>query len=451
MEKYDLIVRNGLVVTDNGVEKLDIAVVDGSIVELSPEITGVVKEEIDATGKHIFPGGYDCHVHFNEPGRTDWESLITGTSSLAAGGMTSFTDMPLNSTPVTTNGKNFDLKLERAKVNSLIDYSFWGGLTPNNLDSLEELAARGVVGFKAFTCFSGLEEFEGTDDWTLYRGMEIAAKLGLPLSVHAENRDITNKLSEEFIKEGKISPRDFLNSRPEISEIEAVQRVILFAQETKCKLHIAHISTARGVQLVVEARAKGIDVTCETVPQYLTLTQDDLEGLGPIGKCCPPLRSKDTLENLWKHVLKGNVDIVCSDHSPAPIEMKKDENFFKVWGGISGCQSTLNVMLTEGYHNRGLSLESISKLLGLNPAERFGIKNKGKLGLGYDADMAIVDLNERFVLNADELFYMHKVSPLVGLTYRGKVERTILRGKTIYLNGKIVSPPIGKFLKPNII
>lgn len=448
MSKYDLIVRNGMVVTDKSVEKLDIAIADGVVVEITTEISGTSKEEIDAKGKYILPGGYDCHVHFNEPGRTDWESLLTGTSALAAGGMTSFTDMPLNSTPVTTNGKNFDLKLEAAKKNSLVDYSFWGGLTPNNLENLEELAERGVLGFKAFTCFSGLEEFEGADDWTLYRGMEIAAKLGLPVAVHAENRDITNKLTERFVKEGKTSPRDFLNSRPEISEVEAVQRVILFAEETKCKLHIAHISTARAVQLVVEARKKGIDVTCETVPQYLTFTEDDLDGLGPIGKCCPPLRSKDTKEKLWEHVLTENVDIVCSDHSPAPFELKKDSNFFKVWGGISGCQSTMNVMLTEGYHNRGLSLVDVSKLISLNPARRFGIKNKGKIKVGYDADMALVDLNETFTLKSDDLLYMHKVSPLVGVTLKGKIIRTILRGKTIFQDDKIVSEPIGRFLRP---
>lgn len=437
-----------MVVTDEGVKRLDIGVVDGSIVELTPEIFGTSSEEIDANGKYILPGGYDCHVHFNEPGRTNWESLFTGTSALAAGGMTFFTDMPLNSTPVTTNGKNFDLKLEAAKRNSLVDYSFWGGLTPNNLENLEELAERGVIGFKAFTCFSGLEEFEGADDLTLYRGMEIAAKLGLPVSVHAENRDITNRLTEKFTKEGKTRSRDFLNSRPEISEVEAIQRVILFAGETKCKLHIAHISTSRGVELVVEARKKGIDVTCETVPQYLVFTEDDLDQLGSMGKCCPPLREKDTREKLWEYVLAGNVDIVCSDHSPAPFELKKDSNFFKAWGGISGCQSTMNVMLTEGYHNRGLSLEEVSKLISLNPAERFGIRNKGTIKIGYDADMALVDLNEEFILKSEDLFYMNKESPLVGLNFRGKIERTILRGKTIFYNGKIVSESIGKFITP---
>lgn len=448
MEKFDLIIRGGKVVIEDEIKKLDIAVIDGKIAELSEEINGSPKEEIDAKGKHVFAGGYDCHVHFNEPGRTDWESLWTGSSALAAGGTTSFTDMPLNSTPVTTNAKNFDLKLEKAKKNSLVDYSFWGGLTPNNLDNLEELAERGVIGFKAFTCFSGLEEYEGADDWTLYRGMEIAAKLGLPVSVHAENRDITNRLSEIYQKQGKLSYRDFLNSRPEISEIEAVQRVILFGEETGCKIHLAHVSTGRGIKMVAEARKRGVDVTCETVPQYLAFSEDELESLGGIGKCCPPLRSKDTLNKLWEELLKGHVDMVCSDHSPSPIILKTDENFFKIWGGISGCQSTLNVMLTEGYHKRGLELPKLSRLISKNPAERFGIKDKGKIQVGYDADIVLVDLDKEFTLKSEELFYMHKVSPLVGLNFKGKIDRTILRGNTIFKGGKIVSEPIGKFLRP---
>lgn len=449
MKDYDLIIRGGTVVKENEVKKLDIGIVDGKIVELSEEITGSVKEEINANGKYVFPGGYDCHVHFNEPGRTDWESLWTGSSALAAGGMTSFTDMPLNSTPVTTNAKNFDLKLEAAKKNSLVDYSFWGGLTPHNLDNLEELAERGVLGFKAFTCFSGLDEYEGADDWTLYRGMEIAAKLGLPVLVHAENRDITNKLTEKFQKEGKTSYRDFLNSRPEITEIEAIQRVILFAEETKCKAHIAHVSTGRGVRMVYEARKRGVDVTCETVPQYLSLTGDDLEHLGGIGKCTPPLRSKDTLEDLWSELLKGHIDAVCSDHSPSPMSLKTDENFFKIWGGISGCQSTRNILLTEGYHKRGLELSKIANLTGKNPAKRFNVEGKGQIEIGFDADLALVDLDEEFTLKADELFYMHKeVSPLVGMNFKGKIDRTILRGNTIFKDGKITSAPIGKFLRP---
>lgn len=450
MKNYDLIIRGGMVVNNDEVSKLDIAVLEGKIVEVKEEISGTAKEEVDAKGKHVLPGGYDSHVHFNEPGRTDWESLWTGTSALAAGGFTLFTDMPLNSTPVTTNGKNFDLKLEKAKQNSLIDYSFWGGLTPQNLGDLEELAEKGVVGFKAFTCFSGLDEYQGADDWTLYRGMEIAAKLGLPVSVHAENRDMTNKLSEIYQKEGKTTYRDFLESRPEITEIEAIQRVILFSEETKCKAHIAHVSTDRGVKMVHEARKKGIDVTCETVPQYLTFTGEDLEELGGIGKCTPPLRSKDTLENLWKELFQGHVDIVCSDHSPSPMSLKTDKNFFKIWGGISGCQSTMNVMLTEGYHKRGLGLNEISELLSNKPAKIFGMKDKGKIEVGYDADFAIVDLDESFVLKAEDLFYVHKVSPLVGRSFTGKVLRTILRGRTIFNEGKVVSEPIGRLVKPQI-
>ena len=450
MKKYDLIVRNSKVVKCNEVKKLDIGVIDGKIAELSEEISGSAKEEINAKGKHVFPGGYDSHVHFNQPGRTDWESLWTGSSSLAAGGMTAFTDMPLNSIPVTTNAESFDLKLEKAKENSLVDYSFWGGLTPNSLGNLEELAQRGVLGFKAFTCFSGLDEFEGADDYTLFRGMEIAAKLDLPVLVHAENRDITNKLAEKFQRQAKTSYRDFLNSRPEITEIESIQKLILFADETGCKTHIVHVSTGRGIRMIKEARQRGVDISCETVPQYLSLTEDDLEDLGGIAKCTPPLRSRETLEDLWSELLKGHINSISSDHSPAPMSLKRDENFFKIWGGISACQSSRNILLSQGYHKRGLELTQIANLTSKNPAELFNIEGKGQIEVGYDADLAIIDLDKEFTLKAEDLFYMHKeVSPMIGMNFKGKIETTILRGTTIFKNGKISSKAIGKFLRPN--
>ncbi len=451
MKKYDLIIRNGNVVRKDKVEKLDIGILDGKILELKEEITSISKEEINAENRHILPGGYDSHVHFNEPGRTDWETLWTGSSALAAGGMTSFTDMPLNSIPLTTSAKNFDLKLERARSNSLIDYSFWGGLTPNNLENLEELAERGVLGFKAFTCFSGLEEFQAADDWTLYRGMEIAKTLGLPVIVHGENKDITDKLTRKFQKEGKTTYRDFLNSRPEITEIEAIQKIILLAAETKCKVHIAHVSTGRGVRMVYDARKRGVDITCETVPQYLAFTDEDLKYLGGLGKCTPPLRSKKTLEDLWAELLKDHIDIVCSDHSPSPMALKTDENFFEIWGGISGCQSTRNILLTEGYHKRGLELYKIANLTAKNPAELFNLKDKGQIEIGFDADLAIVDLDKEFILQTEDLFYLHKeVSPLIGMNFKAKIERTILRGVTIFQNGKITSKAMGKFLRNSI-
>src|SRR4051812_33761927 len=194
---WDTLIRGGNVVTPDGVKRLDVAVEGGMIVELAPELSGSARETIDARGLHVFPGLIDPHVHFNEPGRTDWEGFETGSSALAAGGGTCFFDMPLNSSPPTLDGASFDLKRAAAEANSWTDFALWGGLTPGNLNCMQELAERGVVGFKAFMSNSGIEDFARADDLTLYRGMRKAKQLGLPVAVHAESEEITSALTRE--------------------------------------------------------------------------------------------------------------------------------------------------------------------------------------------------------------------------------------------------------------
>ncbi|HYO51113.1 MAG TPA: amidohydrolase family protein, partial [Chloroflexia bacterium] len=227
MSLYDLIIRNGQVVAADNVTQVDIAVADGRIVAIAPVLEGTAREEIGAGGLHVFPGVIDAHLHFNEPGRADWEGFATGTRALAAGGTTTYFDMPLNSHPPTIDGKSFDLKLAAAQTRSLVDFGLWGGLVPGSLDRMEELVERGVVGFKAFMSNSGIEDFQAVDDLTLYEGMVQAARLGCIIAVHAENDAITNLLARRAISEGKLSVRDYLNSRPVIAELEAIIRSIL--------------------------------------------------------------------------------------------------------------------------------------------------------------------------------------------------------------------------------
>lgn len=449
MSQYDLIVRHGTLVTATGELRSDLAIVDGRIVALAFDLAGTGKEEIDAEGLHLFPGGIDSHVHFNEPGRTHWEGFATGTAALAAGGATAFFDMPLNSSPPTIDAQSFDLKLQAAQQSSLVDFGLWGGLVPGNIEKLDELAERGVVGFKAFMSSSGIEDFSSVDDLTLYEGMERAAKLGRIVALHAENTTLTGELARRAIAEGRTSVRDYLASRPIVAELEAISRAILFANETGCPLHIVHVSSGRGVSLVAEARARGMNVSCETCTHYLVLTEDDVERLGAIAKCAPPLRSQQEQDALWQHIFAGDIPMVTSDHSPAPAEMKTDANFFQVWGGISGCQSLLQLLLTEGYEKRSLPLPRIASLTSENIARRFGLlARKGRLALGMDADIALVNMQSRERLQTNDLFYRHKHSPYVDRMLRGKIMRTLVRGKTVFLEGKIVSPPLGQLLTP---
>jgi allantoinase len=408
MNTYDLIVRGGAIVRPEGPVETDLAVEDGRIAEIAPDLEGTAQEEIDARGLHVFPGAIDAHAHFNEPGRTHWEGFATGSRSLAAGGMTAYIEMPLNAYPPTCNAKCFDEKAALARASSLVDFSFYGGLVPGNMENLEELADRGVAGFKAFMSTTGTIDFSPADDLTLYEGMTKAAELGLPVLVHAENKEITDELARRRVGTLRTTMRDYLDSRPVVAELEAIGRAILFAEETGCSLHIVHVSTGRGVGLVAEARTRGVDVSCETCAHYLTLTEEDAEALGAIAKCAPPLRPRRDLESLWEQVFEGNVEFVTSDHSPAPPEMKVGDDFFRVWGGIAGCQSLLNVMLDEGHHNRGLPLERIAALLSGNVAGRFGFPDKGRIEVGADADLALVDLGAISTLRQQDLLYRHR-------------------------------------------
>jgi allantoinase len=448
MSTYDLIVRGGALVRAEGREEADLAIAEGKIAAVAPDLEGTAPEEIDARGLHVLPGVIDAHVHFNEPGRGDWEGFASGTRALAAGGTTSYVEMPLNAYPPTVDAESFDRKLVIAEQDSLMDFALWGGLVPGNVEKLEELAERGVAGFKAFMSTSGTLDFQPADDLTLYEGMQRAAALGLPVLVHGENRTITDALANRAISTLRTTARDYLDSRPAIAELDAIGRAILFAEETGCSLHIVHVSTGRGVALVAAARERGVDVTCETCAHYLVLTEEDAEALGAVAKCAPPLRPRRDLESLWEHVFEGDVEFVTSDHSPAPPEMKVGRDFFRIWGGISGCQSLLNVMLDEGYHNRGLPLEEVATLLSENVARRFGFAGKGRLEVGADADLALVDLDAISTLHQEDLLYRHKTSPFVGRAFQGKVVRTLVRGTTVFREGRIVSEPVGRLLKP---
>lgn len=449
MSSFDLIIRGGTVVTHKDESVADIGIAGGTIAALGSNLSGTVRNEINATGLHVFPALIDAHVHFNEPGRTDWEGIETGSRALAAGGGILFFDMPLNTHPPTLNAESFDLKLAAAVKNSLVDFAFWGGLVPGNLDKLGELAERGVIGFKAFMANSGIEDFPCVDERTLRDGMKRAANLGKLVAVHAESEALTSQLAREKLLHGKTAVRDFLDSRPVEAELEAIRRAIDLAGETGCALHIVHVSSGRGVALVTAAKQRGVDVSCETCPHYLTLTEADVEKLGAVAKCAPPLRKTATVRELWEHVVAGGVTTIGSDHSPSPPRMKSAANFFEVWGGISGVQHTLPLLFTEALARRGAAASLIAKLTSFNVAVRFNLPHtKGRIEMGADADLALADLKEHFSVRAEDLFYRHRQSPYVGRALTGRVVQTILRGQTVFANGKIVSAPAGRLVKP---
>jgi allantoinase len=439
----DLVIRGGAVVTERGVERADVAIDGGTIAAIGPELPGG-RDEIDAHGLHVMPGLVDVHVHFNEPGHESWEGAATGSRALAAGGGTLFFDMPLNSIPCTVNAREFDRKRQALEASSISDFALWAGLTPQSLGHMEELADRGAVGFKAFMCDSGLPEFPRADDETLLAGMRSAAKLGLPVAVHAESDTMTRALAREH---GVATPAAFLASRPVDAEAAAIRTVVEIAAETGARLHIVHVSSGTGVALAAAAKHRGVDVSIETCPHYLFFTASDLERLGTMGKCAPPLRDAAEHHALWQSVLAGDVDIIGSDHSPAEPAMKQCA-FGSAWGGVAGAQSTLPVLIDRGYYDRRLSLARIASLLAANPARRFGIQGKGVLQPGADADLVLIDLGAKATLRAGDLMQRHPISPYVGSTFRGVVRRTIRRGDTIFHDGRVPSGAGGRLVRP---
>jgi allantoinase len=391
-----VIVRGGTVVTARSVELADVAIEDGVVTEVGPNLAGG-GEEIDATGLHIFPGGIDSHVHFNEPGRTDWEDIAHGTAALEAGGYTCFVDMPLNSLPVTTTVAAFDLKLAAMRRSARVDFGLWGGLVPGNLEQLGSMVERGAMGFKAFMCPSGIDEFPAADEKTLREGMKRIAELDSILLVHAEN--------PAMLREPKgPSADDFVESRPPDAEVSAIELCVEMSRETGCRVHIVHVSTAAGAALL------GGDVSGETCPHYLLYKSDDLERLGGLGKCAPPLRSQ-------RMVL---MPIVVSDHSPSTLGLKQGADFRNMWGGISGCQSTRQLLLAME-----VELSTVAAATSTNIAQRFRIAGKGDVAAGFDADLWLVDLGWEGVVRTRDLLYRNPFSAHEGQKIRGRTVRTI--------------------------
>jgi allantoinase len=441
----NIVIRGGTVINTDGRVRADVLIQEERIVELGPDLPVGDHKEIDARGLFIFPGVIDVHLHFNEPGRTEWEGAATGSRALAAGGGTMFFDMPLNSTPCTTTAAAVIQKRAALEISSITDFALWGGLVPGSVGEMAGMAEEGVIGFKAFMCDSGLPEFPRADDQTLSDGMTEAARLGLPVAVHAESEEITRTLSQTF---SGPTIADFLASRPVEAEVDAIGRAVLLAEQTGATLHIVHVSSGSGVVKAHEGRLRGVDVSIETCPHYLFFTEDDLQRLGVIGKCTPPLRSADEHGKLWHQLLNGGVDIVASDHSPCDPSLKVADDFRRSWGGIAGVQSTLAVLLERGHDGRRLRFERIVALLSGNPANRFGIPHKGSVSVGNDADLVLIDPSADYNLEAANLQQRHKISPYLGAMFGGVVRRTLRRGETIFDNGTITAATRGKYVRP---
>lgn len=451
MERYDLIVLGGSVVLPNGVAKVDIGIKDGKIAAIAANLKGETEHEWNAAGSHVLPGMIDVHVHFSEPGREHWEGFTTGSAMMAAGGCTTFFDMPLNGIPSTVNEEALLDKARLGNEKSLVDFGLWGGLVPGNDDDLQPLAESGVIGFKAFLSTTGNKEFEAVDDMTLLNGMKKIAALGKVLALHSESAAITNWLKAEKDAAGLVSADDYLETRPILAEVEAVDRALYYSEITGCALHFVHISSAAAVAKIEAAKNRGMNVSVETCPHYLLFNHNSLRERGSIAKCAPPLREANEQQRLIALLADGKFDMLSSDHSPCPYDMKdpKDYNLFQAWGGISGGQFTLLSALELALAH-DIPLKQVAAWTASNPAERFGLAgSKGSIAIGMDADLAIVDLSEKFTVTEENYYAKHKQSLYIGHTFPCSVTGTIVRGHVVVRDGEVSTVvPGGSWQKP---
>lgn len=408
-------------------EALQIGVRDGVIVALGSLLNGEGEKETDFGESLLLPGWIDAHVHFNEPGRTDWEGVGTGSRALAAGGGTVFFDMPLNSTPPVVDASTLLEKKALAEQKSWTDFALWGGLTPQSLGTLAEMAAAGAIGFKAFLCDSGLAEFPATDRATLFEGAKIAADLGLPIAVHAEV-----PLPNQPAPTG-TNYHDWCASRPVAMELAGIELALEACATTGAAFHIVHVSSPEGVDLIQKAKREGLNITLETCPHYLLLDEEQGAAIGNFAKCAPPLRPRSQVEALWDRLGEGLIDTLGSDHSPCPPDLKASNNLFEVWGGIAGIQHGLPLVLSR---DLGLSSQ-----LSLTVAERFRLPSKGGLRVGVDADFMVLEKGS-FPIEAESSLTRHNHSPYLGMESRLQVTATYLRGEAI------AGPGRAQFLTP---
>jgi allantoinase len=442
----EFLLRSRRVVRPEGVSPAALRILGGRIAEViagGADAGGTAADVpvTDVGDSVVMPGLVDTHVHINEPGRTEWEGFATATRAAAAGGVTTLLDMPLNSLPPTTTREAFHVKVEAAAGRIFVDVGFWGGLVGDNAAELLPLAAAGVFGFKSFLSPSGVPEFPEVSEEDLRAAM---ARLGrVRLVVHAE--------WPAHLRPWQGDPRrhaGHLASRPRAAENEAIVRLARLCRETGTPVHILHLSSADGLETVARAKAEGLPVTAETCPHYLFFAAEEIPEGATEFKCAPPIRERENRERLWAALGEGVLDMIVSDHSPAPPELKHREagDFARAWGGISSLGLTLSAAWTAA-SERGYSVADLARWMCAGSANFAGLTDwKGTIAVGRNADLVVWNPEARWTVDPARLLTRHRLTPYAGRELKGVVEATYLKGEKIYSGGEVLPGPRGEIL-----
>lgn len=448
--KYDLLIKHGRVVTEKGAVHADLGIKNGKIVSICSAIDGKeAKKIIDATGQYVLPGFIDPHVHLNDPGMTNSEDFYTGTCAAAAGGVTTVLEHPLTF-PLPDNLKAFNNKKEIGESKAVIHFGLFGACSAENEKEMEKMIETGAIAFKTFLTYS--PEIPMLNDGQIVDRMAFLSKHDIVLAIHCENNDIVEFYSKKMQDAGHVQPEDYPQGRPEISELEAVSRMCLFAHKTGCKMNVAHCTLEEAVQVVHHYKQLGADISVETCPHYLILHQDMMKELGVFSICNPPLRTEEEVEKLWNCIFDGKIDWICSDHATYTVEEKMagKDNAFKAPAGVTSVETCFPLFFSEGVVKRGLSIEDFTALSSTNAAKRYRLyPHKGRIAEGADADVTILDPKIQWVIDDQKLKQMIKWSPYNGRQVTGKVMKTIVGGVEVYDGENIVAARgTGRYLTP---
>ncbi|MBO8140883.1 MAG: dihydroorotase family protein [Firmicutes bacterium] len=470
----DLWVRGGTVVTARRTFPGDVLVRDGRIAAVVERTSGGAPfspsgdvRVLDASGLYVLPGLVDVHVHFREPGLTHKEDFSTGTAAAACGGVTTVLEMP-NTDPPVSRPAILDAKAARLAGRAYVDYGLYAVIDESNYAELPGLAAAGAIAFKLFLGPT-TGDIRAPGWGRLMEVFETVARLGLPLVVHAEDRDVIEYWQARVAQEAAggdaqdvpgqasagpagaagVDYRRFLATRPRFGEVAATQTVCLLAGFSGARVHIAHVSIAQSVDIIREAKDRGAPVTAETCPPYLLMTAEDCERLGPVAKILPPIRDAADRDRLWQGLAENTLDIIATDHAPHLSEEKEGKPWLTAPGGMIGVETLLPALLTEASRGR-LSLNQLVRWTSTRPAEIFGLApRKGDIRPGADGDLVLVDPGARWTVRAEDLHSKSKASPLLGTELVGRVVHTVLRGQVVVEDGRLVSGPLGERLLPS--
>ena len=439
--EFDLVIRARRLIGPGGEHSATVGVRDGVITAVetfaaqlrAPVIVELAEDEV------LLPGLVDSHVHVNDPGRTEWEGFASATKAAAAGGVTTLIDMPLNSIPPTVDIGALEVKRKTAADQSYIDVGFWGGAVPGNVAELRPLQEAGVFGFKCFLLHSGVDEFPHLDAAELELAMREVARFDGLLIVHAEDAHAIDTAPPAH----GTHYADFLSSRPRRAEDLAIGQVIGLARRTGCRVHILHLSSSDALPMIAAARADGVRLSVETCPHYLCFSAEDIpDGATPF-KCCPPIRERANRDELWRGLAEGIIETIVSDHSPSTVDLKclDSGDFGAAWGGVSSLQLGLAAVWTEA-RRRGFALSDVVRWMCRGPATQTGLRHKGAVEVGHDADFCVLAPEESFVVDVHKLHHRNAVTPYAGRTLDGVVRSTWLRGERL----DITAPPRGRLL-----